>query len=113
MTPRQAKLEFKHGRLRLRRGAPSVPTVWNGKPTSEFQRRRLLETFPILREYLVRRRTVKRIATELGVTYQRVEQILAVGVSFAEKTGWFVEMIPIELAGETTLIEKPARRSEV
>ena len=90
VTPRAAKLMFKNGRLKLRRGDPHVPGEWAGKPITEFQRARLLRTIPVLRQYLIRRKTVKRLAEEMGVTYQRVEQILALGLQFAEETGWLV-----------------------
>jgi hypothetical protein len=88
MTPRQAKAGIKQGTLVVLPGRPRFPKGWRGKPLSAFQRGRLRKTFPAMVLYFRRKMTVKQVGAKLGVSYQRVEQILRLGLEWFEVTGW-------------------------
>jgi hypothetical protein len=107
MTSRQAKAELKNCTLLVRPGRPPFPKEWKGKPLTEFQRDRLKKTVPVMKLFLLDRNTVKEIGAKLGVTYQRVEQILKVGLAWYETVGWLLPATPMTLAGETVAIEAP------
>jgi len=107
MTSRQAKAGLKNCTLVVRPGRPPFPKEWKGKPLTEFQRERLRKTLPAMKLFL-ERKTVMEIGEKLGVTYQRVEQILKVGLAWYEEVGWLTPATPITLAGETVAIEAPS-----
>lgn len=88
MTPRQAKAGIKQGTLVVLPGRPHLPKTWRGKPLSLFQRNRLVKTLPSMRLYFQRKMTVKQVGSKLGVSYQRVEQILRLGLEWFEVAGW-------------------------
>jgi hypothetical protein len=88
MTSRQAKLGLKQGTLVVLPGRPPFPAQWQGKPLSAFQRVRLAKTYPAMKLYFTQGKTVIQIGAKLGVSYQRVEQILKLGLVWYEQVGW-------------------------
>lgn len=88
MTPLELRLGIAAGSIAVRRGRPPLPKTWRGKPLSPFQGRRLSGILPVLREYLKMRKTMRKMAAERGVKYQRVQQMIAVGIEWFEAVGW-------------------------
>jgi hypothetical protein len=106
MTSRQAKAGLKNCTLAVRPGRPPFPKKWKGRPLTEFQRDRLKKTLPAMRLFL-ERKTVMEIGAKLGVTYQRVEQILKVGLAWYEAVGWLTPATPEAI--EAPPAERPLR----
>jgi len=85
LTPRDVKLAIKDGTVQLMAGQPKIPNEH-----SEFQKRRIKASFPVVWRYLKGGRTVTQLAQEMKVTHQRISQVLSLGVGFLVGAGHIV-----------------------
>ena len=81
-TPRKTKLALRSGSLILSDDSPKVPS-----DLSDFQRRRLDAALYWTRIYLRGSAAMDEIGENIGVTHQRVTQIVQLGVDFLVSKG--------------------------
>ncbi len=87
LNPKRVKMGLAAGTLRWTNVTRSLPETWRGKKVSDFQRKRLATAAAVAVAYLMGDTTVDAMARSMGVTHQRVCQIIKLGTSvlFAAK----------------------------
>lgn len=86
MTLRQTKREVQSGHLAISLGEVQAPT--------EAKRRRLTAAVSAARVYLESKMGVVEMSSGLGVTSERVAQVVRLGISYMREQGWLREAQP-------------------